>query len=156
MPPIAGERDRDRLRARRGCLRGRFRPGRPLSGEGAGTTSRIDETNMPAPDPAVYTVELDGEAVLLDQDTGGLHLLNSTGTLVWLCLDGQSTLAEIAADIADGLRADPSRVRDDVLALARQFADEGLLTGSQAVESPERSGDGEERLSPYVDEPPDP
>jgi Coenzyme PQQ synthesis protein D (PqqD) len=50
---------------------------------------------------AVHTVEVDGEAVVLND--GRLHLLNATGALVWACFDGDGTIAEIATDISEGL-----------------------------------------------------
>jgi Coenzyme PQQ synthesis protein D (PqqD) len=74
---------------------------------------------------AVHTVEIDGEAVLLDE--GHLHLLNATGSLVWACFDGTGTIAEIATDISEGLGAHYEAVLDDTLAIARQLGGEGLL-----------------------------
>ena len=52
----------------------------------------VDEAFVPARSPAVHTVEIDGEAVLLDQAAERLHHLNATAALVWACLDGRSTL----------------------------------------------------------------
>ena len=49
-------------------------------------------------------VELDGEAVIYDEETTELHHLNPTATIVFGLCDGTSTMAEMAADISDGLR----------------------------------------------------
>ena len=46
-------------------------------------------------------VELDGEAVIYDEDTTDLHHLNPTATVVFGLCDGTSTMEEISADIAD-------------------------------------------------------
>jgi hypothetical protein len=73
----------------------------------------------------VHTVEIDGEAVLLND--GRLHLLNSTGALVWACFDGEGTISEIAADISEGLGVPYETVLDDTLAVARELGSEGLL-----------------------------
>ena len=59
----------------------------------------VDEAFVPARSAAVHTVEIDGEAVLLDQAADRLHHLNATAALVWACLDGRSTLGQIAADL---------------------------------------------------------
>jgi hypothetical protein len=75
----------------------------------------------------VYTVEVDGEAVLLDERTGRLHLLNATGALVWACFDGASSLGEIVSDLSDGLGAPRDVVLADVMSIARHLGDEGLL-----------------------------
>jgi hypothetical protein len=79
--------------------------------------------------PSVGTAFLDDEAVLLDPATGVSHLLDATATLVVRCLDGRSSLGEIAADIADVLEIDPERVAADVVSLMRTLGENGLLEG---------------------------
>lgn len=83
-------------------------------------------TWRPRPRP-LAGVELDGETILYEEDSGGLHVLNPTATLVWRCLDGAVSLGELADDIAAALGADPIEVGRDLLALAQQLDDEGLL-----------------------------
>ena len=87
----------------------------------------VEARSVPVPRSAVYSVELDGEAVLLDQDANRLHHLNATATLVWACLDGHSTLEEITADLGAGLGVDPGVVLEDTMAVVRSLADEGLV-----------------------------
>ncbi|MDP8961426.1 MAG: PqqD family protein [Actinomycetota bacterium] len=87
----------------------------------------------PRPRP-LASVELDGETILYQEDSGGLHVLNPTATLVWRCLDGAVSLGELAGDIAAALGADPDAVGRDLLALAQQLDDEGLLERSPARE----------------------
>ena len=91
--------------------------------------SEIDHGFVPAQAAAAYTVELDGEAVVLDEALNRLHHLNPMATLVWACFDGTGTIDEIARDLADAFVSSPDAVRDDVLALARQLGEEGLLEG---------------------------
>lgn len=76
-----------------------------------------------------YTVELDGEAVVLDEEQNRLHLLNRTATLVWACCDGSGTVAEIAADLAESAGVPTERVTAEVVALVRTLGAEGLLDG---------------------------
>ena len=85
--------------------------------------------------PDVHTVEVDGEAVLLNE--GRLHLLNATGALVWACFDGEGTIAEIAADISDVLKVPYDAVLADTLTIARELGGEGLLEGV----TPQHDGD---------------
>jgi coenzyme PQQ synthesis protein D (PqqD) len=87
----------------------------------------IDQTLVPVRSAAVYAVEIDGEAVLLDQDNGRLHLLNATGALVWACLDGVSTLGEIVADLSAGLDVPYSDALADSMAIVRDLGEKGLL-----------------------------
>jgi hypothetical protein len=84
-----------------------------------------------------HTVEVDGEAVLLNE--GRLHLLNATGSLVWACFDGEGTIAEIAADISDGLGVPYHTVLEDTLAVARGLGSEGLL--DEVAPEPDQGAD---------------
>ena len=79
--------------------------------------------------PGVTGVELDGETVLLDHDTGDTHVLSPTATVVWGCLDGTGTLAEIVDDLAEAFGAERDVVARDVLNLVRELGRQGLLAG---------------------------
>jgi Coenzyme PQQ synthesis protein D (PqqD) len=119
----------------------------------------IDEGFVARRAIAAHTVEVDGEAVLLND--GRLHLLNATGALVWACFDGEGTIAEIAADISEGLGAPYDTVLEDTLTVARELGAEGLLasvTAAAADPVPEAASDGNESKwasdPRFVDEPP--
>jgi hypothetical protein len=89
----------------------------------------IDGSFVPEARPTVGTVELEGEAVLLDEATGSLHLLNPVATVVWACFDGSGTIDELVADLSEAFGADAEQVRDDVVGLATELAGQGLLVG---------------------------
>jgi Coenzyme PQQ synthesis protein D (PqqD) len=89
--------------------------------------TRINEHLAPAHAHALHTVEVDGEAVLLDERSGRLHLLNPSAALVWACFDGVSSIGEIVDDISDELGAPRDVVLAGTLSVSRQLADEGLL-----------------------------
>ena len=89
--------------------------------------TKINERLIPVRADGVHTVGVDGEAVLLDENTGQLHLLNPTSTLLWTCFDGESSIAEIVTDISEELHLARDMVLADTLALTRQLASEGLL-----------------------------
>lgn len=91
----------------------------------------IDAGFVPARSPAVYTVEIDGEAVLLDEDERRLHHLNATAALVWQCIDGIASVAELAVEISDELDVPYSEVLHDTLGIVHHFGAELLLAGSQ-------------------------
>jgi hypothetical protein len=78
---------------------------------------------------AVGSAVLDDEAILLDPATGASHLLDASATLIMRCLDGVSSLDEIAADISEILAVERQRVDEDVLTLARTLGGLGLLEG---------------------------
>ena len=77
--------------------------------------------------PSAFVVEVGSEAVILDEATQRLHLLNPMAAVVWACIDGSSSLQEICADLADELGAPPAVVLADTIALAARLQSEGLL-----------------------------
>ena len=87
----------------------------------------LDEASAPARSTAVHTVEIDGEAVLLDQAAERLHHLNATAALVWSCLDGRSSLGQIAADLGAEMGVPVDTVLADTIVVMRRLRDEGLL-----------------------------
>jgi hypothetical protein len=91
---------------------------------------------VPARPAAVLTIELDGEAVLLDERENRLHHLNHTAALLWLCFDGHASLAELAVELSEALGTDADRVLADVVAVARRLGAEGLLDGVAADPRP--------------------
>lgn len=115
---------------------------------------------MPRRGTDVRTVEVDGEAVLLDEGRGHLHLLNATGALVWACLDGASSIGDIVSDISDELSVPYEQALDDTLTLTRELGEGGLLanvTPSSGIEdeAPHPSGEVEAADPRFVLAPPD-
>ena len=94
----------------------------------------IDRTFVPRRAEAAYTVELDGEAVVLDELRNRLHHLNSTAAVAWTCFDGTGTIDEIAIDLASAFESPHEPVVDDLVLLARELGAEGLLEGVEHEE----------------------
>jgi PqqD family protein of HPr-rel-A system len=72
-------------------------------------------------------VELDGEAVIYDEETTELHLLNPTATIVFGLCDGTQTMREMAADISEAFGVPSGEVEGQVRTLIRSFRKVGLL-----------------------------
>ncbi len=96
-------------------------------------SSPVSPSFVGAHSPDVHAVDIADEAVLLHEPTGELHLLNPTGALVWRCLDGRSTVAEIAADIAEVGGVPQDRVVADMVELLTE-----LVAGDLVVEGSAR------------------
>jgi hypothetical protein len=79
----------------------------------------------------VLRAELDGEAVLLNPDTGVYHLLNSTGVTVLdrIERDGDPTPAVDEISERSGVEAD--RVADDVQAFISALIERKLLARAE-------------------------
>jgi hypothetical protein len=77
---------------------------------------------VPTPSPGVEMVAIGDETVLIDEHTGHIEVVNHTASIVWQCLDGQSSLGEIATDLADVFGVDREVVLTDVLSLVTSLA----------------------------------
>ncbi len=72
-------------------------------------------------------VELDGEAVIYDEESGDLHHLNPTATIVFGLCDGAATMREMAGDISGAFGVPLDQVEPQVRALVRQLRSAKLL-----------------------------
>jgi hypothetical protein len=93
------------------------------------TSDAIDESFVPVRSRHAYVVELDGEAVVLDERANRLHLLNHTATLIWNCLDGVVDVRGLATEIGDVLDLPVATVLTDTVAVVRDLGEQGLLEG---------------------------
>ena len=89
----------------------------------------IDASFVPRPRDGVTAVELDGEGVLYSEETGGLHVLNPTATLIWTCFDGSGTIDDIVGELAGAFGTDREVVAGDVMELVRELGSSGVLAG---------------------------
>lgn len=92
----------------------------------------LDASFVPARAASVHTVEIDGEAVLLDEHGDRLHHLNRSAALLWACFDGTTPIGELAGEIADELELPGPEVLATSLDVLRRLAAEGLLEGIEA------------------------
>jgi hypothetical protein len=98
---------------------------------------------VPRRAPSTHTIEIDGEAIVLDEEQNRLHLLNASATIVWTFCDGSGTLAEIAHDLADTVGVPTDQLASELVALARTLGAEGLLddvspdAGPHGIEVPQ-------------------
>lgn len=89
-------------------------------------------TTLPQVRDDLTIIELDGEAVVFDEERGELHHLNAPATLVLSLCDGSASPDELAEDIADAVGADLEEVRAHVREAIDGFRDAGLLIDSPA------------------------
>lgn len=92
----------------------------------------VDASFVPRRRARVSTAELDGEAVLYNEDTGRIHSLDRIATLVWSCFDGAASVRAIAHELAGAFEVDLVVVETDVLTLVRRLGAEGLIVGVAA------------------------
>jgi PqqD family protein of HPr-rel-A system len=78
-------------------------------------------------------VELDGEAVIYDEDSGDLHLLNPPATIVLGLCDGATTMQEMASVISEAFGVSMDEVEPQIRGLVRHFRSAKLLMSSRPV-----------------------
>ena len=78
----------------------------------------------PSPD-ANFSI-LDGEAVLLNLESGYYYTLNQVGTVIWQLIDGVRTLHDIQKALCDRFEVSKEQANNDLISLADQFCAEGL------------------------------
>jgi hypothetical protein len=101
----------------------------------------------------VYTVTIDGEAVLLDEVSDRLHHLNAPASLVWACLDGHASVAALARELGDELGAPYETVLQDTLAIVADLDDQQLLAPRAPRAARASQPPPAEPVAPVGDEP---
>lgn len=76
-------------------------------------------------------IELDGEAVVYDEETGNLHHLNQTAALVFSLCDGTGTARDLSVDIAHAYGLGVDEIEPQIRSVLRTLKREGLV-GSHA------------------------
>jgi len=77
--------------------------------------------------PSLTWRVVDGEALIVDLQTGDYFSLNPVATAIWERLQTGQEAPAIAAAIAEDYAMDPAVVAADVAALIAQLRDAGLL-----------------------------
>ena len=79
------------------------------------------------PDEVIFR-ELDGEAVVLNLDTGIYFGLDAVGTRIWRLLVERKPLKAVLETLIDEYEAPPDRLQRDLLAFVQRLDDKGLLS----------------------------
>lgn len=72
--------------------------------------------------------EIDGEAVLLELESGRYFGLDPIGTRMWRALDRHGRVRAAYEDLLAELEVEEERLREDLLNLIDQLAERGLMT----------------------------
>jgi hypothetical protein len=79
------------------------------------------------PDEVIFR-ELDGEAVVLNLDTGIYFGLDAVGTRIWRLLEERKPLKAVLDTLIDEYEAPPDRLQRDLLAFVERLDTKGLLS----------------------------
>jgi hypothetical protein len=70
---------------------------------------------------------LTDEAIVVNFKNSFFYNLNPVGTFIWEHCDGQHTLDQIAASLADQYEVEPAEAARDCLEFIQELVDQGLL-----------------------------
>ncbi len=73
------------------------------------------------------TALFEGEAVVFREATKSIHRLNASAAAVWVCCDGETTVAEMVAELAEVFATDEAETEQVVLEALEQLAELDLL-----------------------------
>lgn len=96
---------------------------------GTATQSITLEDSVQISDDAVFR-ELDGEAVILNLDTGIYFGLNTTGTRIWNLIAQHGSLQKVFETMAEEYDVPPESLENDILLLVGQLAEKKLVSVS--------------------------
>ncbi len=96
-------------------------------------TSEVTLQTVCVPSDDVVAREIEGEIVIVPLVAGigdaddELYTLNETGHAIWRRLDGQQSLAEVAAALAAEFDAPTDEIETDVIGFATELTQRGIL-----------------------------
>jgi hypothetical protein len=79
------------------------------------------------PDAVIFR-ELDGEAVVLNLDTGIYFGLDAVGTRIWRLIEDRKPIKAVLETLIDEYDAPPDRLQRDLLAFVERLNSKGLLS----------------------------
>jgi hypothetical protein len=84
------------------------------------------DTTVAIPEDVVFR-EIDGEAVILNLDTGIYFGLDAVGTRIWRLIEQPRPLRAVLGVLIDEYDAAPDRLQRDLLAFVERLTAKGLL-----------------------------
>jgi len=96
-------------------------------------TSEVTLQTVCVPSEDVVAREIEGEIIIVPLVAGigdaddELYTLNETGKAIWDRLDGQRSLAAVAAELTGEFDAPAAEIEADVLGFAAEMAQRGIL-----------------------------
>ena len=85
------------------------------------------ENTIVVPYPDVQCSVLDGEAILLNLETGSYFTLNRVGTVAWEYFNSKRTFTQVHSAICERFDVRQDIAWKDLLSLVKQLDQEGLI-----------------------------
>jgi len=114
-----------------------------VAGESSGLTYDAS-LRLAVPTPRVAADIVEGEAVIINLDTGAYYTTENVGCEAWQLLASGRTLHEVVDSLENRYDADDGAIEEYVQALVKTLLGEGLMhvADSDDIPSPDESRDG--------------
>jgi hypothetical protein len=90
---------------------------------------RIDSCSLRVSDDVVFR-ELDGEAVILNLESGIYFGLDKVGTRIWQLVEEHRDLRTVLGALEQEYDAPAERLEQDLIGLVSSFLEKGLMTAA--------------------------
>jgi hypothetical protein len=117
---------------RRFCVSPGGVQGEKMASESGGTTKEITLKSAVAISEDAVFKELDGEAVILNLESGTYFGLNAVGTRVWNLLQERRSLDDVFQALSQEFEVDPKVLERDLVELIGQMLAKGLVNVTPA------------------------
>jgi len=94
------------------------------------TTVKLSDHSLIAQSEGAIASQVDGEAVILDIESGYFFQLNRPGSHIWWAIETQSTLAAVCERLQDTFDVAPETCRDEAVEFLNILHEKGLVTVS--------------------------
>jgi hypothetical protein len=101
-------------------------------------THAVSDQDLIARRDEVVAVDLKGQTVILDIDSGLFYQLNAVGTRIWAMLDAPSTVPRLCERLQDAFDVNAKTCRSDVTDFIQRLGANGLLDVRAPPGLPER------------------
>lgn len=89
--------------------------------------SRINIENIIARNEEILAVDMDGEIVMMNLETGNYYNLGRTGSVIWNMIQYPITVDKLIQELFERYNVDRQQCVDEVLVYLSELSDEGLI-----------------------------
>jgi len=95
---------------------------------------KIDFQTICLPSEDIVAREIEGDIIIVPLVAGigdtddELYTLNGTGRAIWLKLDGEKSLGQIAAELTEEFSSDADEIKNDVIGFAAEMTSRRILS----------------------------
>lgn len=90
-------------------------------------TEALSKSSVVSAAPGQVSSTVEGEAVILNVETGVYYGLNAVGAWVWDAIQTPKTVAQIHEDLVTEFEVDPAQGEQDLVALLEDLAAASLI-----------------------------